>query len=106
MVIYITNLAYMGIPMAGSAAEVLLLRPLLPLRARGQDAVDAAARRGGGDMSTVGVSELVIFDPNRAFSCGPGCCPNTDGRSASTLTPPGSRVGRDASDVRMLRRAR
>ena len=29
----------------------------------------------GGDMSTVGVSELIIFDPNRAFGCGHGCCP-------------------------------
>ena len=29
----------------------------------------------GGDMRTVGVSELIVFNPHRASGCGHGCCP-------------------------------
>ena len=29
----------------------------------------------GGDMRTVGMSELIVFDPHRAFGFRHGCCP-------------------------------
>ena len=61
----------------------------------------------GGDMRTVGVSELIVFDPHRAFGCGHGCCPKHGWAERSHINTAGlTRTSRRNRAVRAPRDAR